>query len=420
MTKTYVLDTNVLIYDPIAIYKFEEHNVVLPITIIKEIDSFKGEMSERGKNAREIARLLDSLKQNGGSLINGVQLPNGGLLTVKISESIDRQSSFDDQILNTALAVKAETSNNVILVSMDINLRLLAEVHGLPAEDYRSQSTNTNKIKNSYRTIEVDFDTNALFRGGIKPDFEMTKNECFVLKLQDGKTILAREKKGFLKGISQHNDIMSITPRNMGQKFAMEFLLDDDINLLTIAGKAGTGKTLLALAAGLKKTVEDGSYTRMLVSRPVVPMGKDIGFLPGSINEKMMPWMKPIFDNIDLILMQRGKRVEPLDRLIQQGVVEIEPLTYIRGRSLPCQYIIIDESQNLTPHEIKTIITRCGVDTKLVLTGDLAQIDSPYMTESTNGLSYVMNKLQDEEIVANIRLEQGERSPLSNLAAEKL
>jgi PhoH-like ATPase len=419
MKKTYVLDTNVLVYDPTAIYKFEDNDIILPITIIKEIDSFKGEMTERGRNAREIARILSSLD---GSLMTGITLPQGGKLSVKIDSDANDRSSFDDQILGTAAFVKRKKNPSpVILVSMDINLRLLAESHGIAAEDYKNQSTNTKKIKNNIKTIEVDFDTTNLFKGnGIEVDFDMLKNECFMLQLQDGKTILAREKKGLLKGIAGHKNVMSISPRNIGQTFALEFLMDDDINLVCISGSSGSGKTILSSAVGLQKTIEEGLYTKMLISRPIVPMGKDIGYLPGSINEKLLPYMKPIFDNMDLILMSRGKRNTPLDKLIEEGTVEIEPLTYIRGRSLPSQFMIIDECQNATPHEAKTIITRCGENTKLVLTGDITQIDSPYMTEATNGLSYVMNKMQDNDIVANIHLEVGERSPLANLGVEKL
>lgn len=418
--KTYVLDTNVLIYDPTAIFKFEDNDIIIPIGVIKEIDKIKGEQSERGKNARQTARILDSFRQQ-GSLLQGVKLPGGGNLSIRIYNDINNSISFDDQILATALHVKDESKNITILVTMDINLRLIAETHNLSTEDYKNQSSDPSKLKNNVRTVEVDFDTTDLFiNGGMEVDFPMMANECFVLKLQNGNTILAREKNGKCKGISKHKDIMGISPRNMGQQFAMEFLMDDDIPLVCISGTAGSGKTLSASAVGLHKTIECGEYTKLLISRPIVQLGNDIGFLPGSIEEKISPYMRPIFDNMELILMSKGKKISSLDKLIHDGIVEIEPITYIRGRSLPSQFMIVDEVQNTSPHELKTIITRCGEGTKLVLTGDITQIDSPYMTESTNGLSYVMDRLRNEPMVACIELDVCERSPLAELAANKL
>jgi PhoH-like ATPase len=215
---------------------------------------------------------------------------------------------------------------------------------------------------------------------------------------------------------------MGIRPRNREQSFALDLLLDDQIKLVTLVGSAGTGKTLLALATGLKCTVEDGRYTRLLVSRPVIPMGRDLGYLPGDLQEKMGPWMKPIFDNLEFLLISAGKRrgIPEFNELIENGQIEIEPLTYIRGRSLPQQYIIVDEAQNLTPHEVKTIITRCGEGTKMVLTGDPYQIDNPYVDSSTNGLSVVTNRLRGEPLVGHVVLRRGERSELANIAASKL
>lgn len=419
MKKTYVLDTNVLIYDPNAIYKFQDNDVVLPIAIIKEIDKIKGEMTDRGRNAREIARILDKCRES-GSLLNGVTLPEGGKLSIKICE-IDKTSSYDEQILATAIYVKNSSEHPTIFVTMDINLRLMSEAYGLPTEDYKNQSTSVEQIKNGIRTIDVDFDTSDLFKDhGLKVDFDMTSNECLMLKLQSGKTILAREKNGFCKGIVGYKDVMGISPRNIGQQFAMEFLMDDDVPLVCISGLAGSGKTLLSSAVGLHKVVEKGSYSRVAITRPIAVVGKDLGFLPGTSDEKMYPYIRPLFDNIEVILMSKGKKIPSIDQMLASKMLEIEPLTYLRGRSLPSQFIISDECQNASPHEIKTLITRCGEHTKLVLVGDITQIDSPYMTESTNGFTYAMGKLKNHPLVATIQLEEGERSQLATLAAEKL
>lgn len=419
MKKTYVLDTNVLIYDPNAIYKFQDNDVVLPIAIIKEIDKIKGEMTERGRNAREVARILDKCRES-GSLLNGVDLPEGGKLSIKIC-NVDKTASYDEQILETALYVRNASEYPTIFVTMDINLRLIAETYGFPAEDYKNQSTNIDTIKNGIRTIDVDFDTDGLFKGpGIEVDFDMTANECLMFKLQNGKTILAREKNGLCKGVTHFKDVMGITARNVGQHFAMEFLMDDDVPLVCISGLAGSGKTLLSSAVGLHKVIEMGNYNRVAITRPIAVVGKDLGFLPGSLDEKMYPYIKPLFDNIEVILMSKGKKVPSIEKMMSSKILEIEPLTYLRGRSLPSQFIISDECQNASPHEIKTLITRCGEHTKLVLVGDITQIDSPYMTESTNGFAYAMGKLKNHPLVASIQLEEGERSQLATLAAEKL
>jgi len=439
MKTNYILDTNVLLYDAQAIYKFGENNVIIPITVIEDIDHFKKDVSEIGRSARQTSRYLDDLRKQ-ATLSSGIKLESGGTLFVKIStgstlrrlpeELQDRNR--DNMILAIALDVKEKAQGlKTIFVSKDINLRIKADALGLEVEDYETEKVDIDELYTGNRDVTIESRMVMRFReqgkivlgekflphqyvslidssdpskvayGRFDPDAE-----CVVRLAQE-------ERQGMWR----------ITPRNREQIFAMDALLNDSIQLVTLVGKAGTGKTLLAVAASLFKTVDQNIYSRILVSRPTLPMGKDIGYLPGTVEEKLTPWMYPIVDNVELILRKESKtnrQMRGFRELVDMGILVIEPLTYIRGRSIHNQYLIIDEAQNLTPHEIKTIITRVGDGTKIVVTGDPYQIDNPYVDSASNGLTYVVERFKEQMISAHVTFTKGERSLLSELAANLL
>jgi len=437
--KTFVLDTNVLLYDPYALYRFQENTIVVPITVIEEIDKFKKDMNETGRNARQVSRLLDDLRSS-GSLSKGVVLPSGGTLIVEIYEEKAvaklppelRVDKGDNRILAVAMDIKGrEEKCPVILVSKDTNLRIKADAIGLCAEDYESDKVDIEDLYSGMAEITVDAVTVDTFygQGWLEPINGLLPNQ-FVNLLDNANpshTAIGRYDAGKEKIVPLHkagkDGIWSIAPRNREQAYAFDILLDDSVKLVTLVGKAGTGKTLLAIAAGLHKVAEENVYNRLLVSRPVFPMGKDIGFLPGDIEEKLAPWMQPIFDNVELLLSgheAEKRHSKGYKELVAMGIMEIEPLTYIRGRSIPNQFMIVDEAQNLTPHEIKTIITRAGEGTKIVLTGDPYQIDNPYVDASSNGLTYLVERLKNLKITGHVTMSKGERSELAELAANLL
>ena len=437
MKKNYVLDTNVLIHDPQAIFRFEDNDVVIPIYVIEEIDQFKREGTERGRNCRHVARLLDDLReQSKGSLSSGVALGDKlGTLRVAVPSTrgdlpvaLDH-SAQDHAILKTALDVRdRDRSCPTIFVTMDTNLRIRADALGMEAETYENSRTAVMELDTGIIEMSVDKGAvDAFFQNGsLTPKSNgLLPNVCIVLKDVEAPTHTALGRYDVTKQAITplrvpREGVMSIRPKNKEQAFALDLLLDDTIRLVTLVGKAGTGKTLLALAAGLRKVVEEGTFTRMLVSRPVMPLGRDLGYLPGDVDEKLNPWMQPIFDNLEF-LYSHGKRDNTgFHELIEGGLVQVEPLTYIRGRSLPHQYLIVDEAQNLTPHEIKTIITRAGEGTKIVLTGDPHQIDNPYVDSASNGLSIVAERFANEKVAGHIVLSKGERSELAELAANLL
>jgi PhoH-like ATPase len=438
MKKNYVLDTNVLLHDPRAIFRFEDNNVIIPIFCIEEVDQFKREGSERGRNARTISRLLDELREQGGSLASGVTLESGGVLRVavphvrpELPSAIDK-GAMDQAILQTAFEVReADPSRPTIFVTMDTNLRIRADALGMPSETYENMRVEVDRMDTGIKELDVtpeDIDT--FFRVGrlalpsrAEP---LTPNLCVLMRDQENPTHTAlgrydATRKEIIALRTPREGVMSVRPRNKEQSFALDLLLDESIRIVTLVGKAGTGKTLLALAAGLKRVMEDGAFTRMLVSRPVMPLGRDIGFLPGDVEEKLNPWMQPIFDNMEF-LFSTGSRKGPraYAELLESGQIQVEPLTYIRGRSLPQQFIIVDEAQNLTPHEVKTIITRSGDGTKIVLTGDPGQIDNPYVDSASNGLTIAADRFRGEKIAGHIVLAKGERSDLAELAANLL
>jgi PhoH-like ATPase len=455
MKKNYVLDTNILLHDPYAIFRFDDNNVIIPIYVIEEVDQFKREGSERGRNARHVVRLLDELREQGGSLSKGVQIKSGGVLTVAVPSTrpelptaIDK-AAMDAAILQTAFEVREQDGGRpTVFVTMDTNLRIRADALGMVAETYENQRVEPQRVEAGVTDVEVSADEiDAFFQEGRLPapahlippekgEPRTRDKDSGAAYLSANLSILLRDranashtalgrydaaKKEIVALRTPREGVIGVRPRNKEQSHALDILLDENIRLVTLVGKAGTGKTLLALAAGLKRTVEDGQYTRMLVSRPVMPLGRDIGFLPGDVDEKLNPWMQPIFDNLEF-LFSSGTRKGPraYAELLDSGQLQVEPLTYIRGRSLPQQYIIVDEAQNLTPHEVKTIITRSGDGTKIVLTGDPGQIDNPYVDSASNGLSVAADRFRGEKVAAHIVLTRGERSELAELAANLL
>jgi PhoH-like ATPase len=437
--KTFVLDTNVLLYDPQALYKFQENSIIVPITVIEEIDRFKKDMNETGRNARQVSRLLDELRKE-NSLADGIHLESGGTLRVEIYEEkvlkrlppelrVDRG---DNRILAVAVDLQEkDPAQSVILVTKDTNLRIKADALGLVAEDYESDKVDIDTLFSGVAEMDAGAELIDRFygQGWLELETEFIANQFITLKDPGNPSHTAigkynaEQRKLFPIKKEGKDGIWSIHPRNREQAFAIDILLDDNIKLVTLVGKAGTGKTLLAIAAGLHKTAEENVYTRLLVSRPVFPMGRDLGFLPGDIEEKLTPWMQPIFDNVELLLTgHEGEKrhSKGYKELMAMGILDIEPLTYIRGRSIPNQYMIVDEAQNLTPHEIKTIITRAGEGTKIVLTGDPYQIDNPYVDASSNGLTYVVERFKEQSIAGHVTMTKGERSDLAELAANLL
>lgn len=438
MKKVFILDTNVLLHDPQAMLKFEDNDVVIPITVIEEIDTFKKDLSEIGRNARQVSRLLDSFRAS-AHLIDGVTLEGGGKLQVVLYTEPAmkrlppelRSDRGDNRILAVAMQMKDDCQCPVIFVTKDTNLRIKADAVGLTAQDYESDKVAIEELYPGTAEVQVGRDQVDRFYGQGYLDIEGDFFPNQYLTLADAgnpsHTAIGRYHKTLGRVVplirAPKEGLWGINPRNREQQFAFDLLLNDDIQLVTLVGKAGTGKTLLAIAAGLAKSADEASFSRLLVSRPIFPLGRDLGFLPGDVGEKLAPWMQPIFDNVELLLGmvdERGKRKRGYKELVDMGLLEIEALTYIRGRSIPKQFMIVDEAQNLTPHEIKTIITRAGEGTKIVLTGDPYQIDNPYVDSSSNGLTYTVEKFKGQDIAGHITLFRGERSPLAELAANLL
>jgi PhoH-like ATPase len=439
MQKNFILDTNVLLHDPRSIYAFEDNNVIIPIYVIEEIDQFKRELSELGRNARLIARYLDGFRAE-GSLAEGVQLPNGGTLRVsftnrELPKSIPERNIADNRILAVAIdLMEKEPSRQAVFITKDTNLRIRADALGLVAEDYDTERVEISELYTGHLELLVPTITvDQMYKSGAEvdppEDAKLNPNQFALLKdsVNPSHTAMARfsPAKGKLVPLarSAKEGIWGIRPRNLEQSFTLDLLVNDDVKLVTIVGKAGTGKTLLAIAAGLHKTTEESLYQKLLVSRPIFPLGRDIGYLPGDVEQKLNPWMQPIFDNVEFLMnLSRAdkKAGRGYHELIDLGILQIEALTYIRGRSIPNQFLIVDEAQNLTPHEVKTIITRVGDNTKIVLTGDPFQIDNPYVDSTNNGLVHVVNRFRAEKIAGHITLTKGERSPLAELAANLL
>jgi PhoH-like ATPase len=433
--KNYVLDTNVLLHDPRAIYAFADNHVIIPIFVIEEIDSFKKDQSELGRNARLVARLLDEHRADGG-LSHPQPTESGGTVRVALAKAPQKNPSYDSRtmdqrILETALEVRdGSPGTPTILVTKDVNMRIRGDALGLVTVDYEPERTPVDELYPGNREVTVEASViDALYADGavVVPDVDLYGNEYVLLRNDgSGKSALGRFDKasGKVVGIKKLRDgVWGIKPRNKEQHYALDLLLNDDVKLVTLVGKAGTGKTLLALAAGLQKVTEEQVFHKLLVSRPIFPLGRDIGYLPGDIEEKLNPWMQPIYDNLELLLglgRTDKKDGRSYAELMDMGFVEIEPLTYIRGRSLPNVFMIVDEAQNLTPHEVKTIITRAGEGSKIILTGDPYQIDHPYIDSSNNGLTTVAEKFKPEAIAGHVTLSKGERSALAELATQLL
>jgi PhoH-like ATPase len=436
--KNFILDTNVLIHDPTAIHRFEDNHVIIPLKVLEEIDQFKREMSERGRNARQVSRSLDELRKK-GRLSDGVKLDSGGTIKVIFADPDDplgTRLSADDLILKMAQTVQVTNpSSRCTVVSKDINMRLKADALGLEAEDYEGgkQRDQDDGSYTGQTVLEADVEAIGFFaREGhaVIPGMEdLFANQYVTLQNpQDPKqTMLGRydEETHRIVKLLTISDNSPITPRNREQRFAMDALLNDKIKLVTLCGKAGTGKTLLAIAAGHHQVMETKYYKRLLVSRPVFPMGKDLGYLPGTVEEKLDPWMQPIHDALALIVHSRtgstgAQNKKGGDLLASNPLIDVEPLTYIRGRSIPNQFMIVDEAQNLTPLEVKTVITRVGHDTKIILTGDLYQIDNPYVDSLSSGLNAVVEKFKGERLAAHMLLTEGVRSDIAEKAANLL
>jgi PhoH-like ATPase len=434
--KYFVLDTNVLLHNSESLTSFADNYVILPMTVIEELDKFKRHNDELGRNARHAIRQLDKLRTK-GSLKDGIPMENEGILKITVERkdipgSLLDMSVPDNRILAVANSLHLE-GETVIFVSKDINARLKADALGIDVMDFEKQKCNFDELYTGWRQISVPgelidrfYNEKSLSTEG----FEFQDNEFILLQDETNPKhsglSRATGPDSLVHLNSQYEHAWNIHSRSKEQRMALELLLDPEISLVTLIGQAGTGKTLLALATGLECVLHQERYEKLLVSRPVIPMGKDIGYLPGTKDEKLNLWMQPIFDNLTFLMRHnRGKDDEgtiqqKVNQLFKDQKVELEALTYIRGRSIPRQYIIIDEAQNLTPHEVKTIISRAGENTKMVFTGDPQQIDNPYLDSSSNGLSYAVERLKGHGIYGHVTLSKSERSPLSAIAADFL
>ncbi|MCW5764856.1 MAG: PhoH family protein [Phycisphaeraceae bacterium] len=474
--KHFVLDTNVLLHDPNALFVFHEHEVVIPFAVVEELDHFKRDEADKGRNARECIRQLDRLRTM-GRLIEGVAWAGACDLTgrspkpgeddtgvVRIDTGdhprppILAADSPDNRIIACALSMHARGVNTVF-VTKDLNARIKADALGLTTEDFENQKVDAERLYTGHTFAEVEGALiDDLYRDrmlpleklapasraagpdGLSAPRALLANQFVVLRDADdeGHTGLARrlaDTDHVIPVSGPRKPTFGILPRNVQQTMAMDLLLDDEIRMVTLLGAAGTGKTLLAVAAGMAKVFNEERYDKLLVARPIMPLGRDIGYLPGTKDDKLGAWMQPIFDNLSYLMSTRGASIgatgggqhaeshsteQRIAKLIEGGQLVLEPLTYIRGRSIPHQYMIVDEAQNLTPHEIKTIISRIGEGTKIVLTGDIGQIDNPYLDSSSNGLSYAIEKMKGLRLVGHCTLNKSERSELASLAASLL
>lgn len=456
--RTFVLDTNVLLYDPKALQSFENSDIVIPLAVIEELDSMKRLPNDLGRNARLVMRSFDKIKRNschkdlvtsgrlaeGTSheekhihmdLVSGLRLENGSTLRIysEYKNEIHSHFSLDKSspknlILYAAHTLSKET-DNLTLVSKDLAVRLKAQMVGIFAQDYKNLSISHKDVYTGIKHVAATKKEIDLFLKNGVMDFDdphMMSNEYCVLKSDEHTHVIGRYEKSqkqlvSLKALPQ--DLWGIKPRNIQQRCALDLLLKDDIKLITLVGQAGTGKTLLALACALRKVFDEAQYSKILVSRPIIPLGKDIGFLPGTKDEKLFHWMQPIYDNLEYLCSSSsgdGDGQESLRWIKESQKLELEAVTYIRGRTLPSMFIIIDEAQNLTPHEIKTVISRAGEGTKVILTGDPSQIDNPYLDEDTNGLTFAIAKFCNNKLYGHMTFDVTERSELASLAATVL
>jgi PhoH-like ATPase len=455
-TKYFVLDTNVLLHNPACLFMFDDNQVVIPFAVLEELDKFKKGNDDVARNAREVIRHLDALREK-GHLNDGVKWNgHGGTIRVDFATK-DRpewliEDAPDNRIIGVAWSLKNQ-GKRAILITKDINVRLKSDALGLQTEDFEAQKVDADSLYEGHLALTVPGDLiDSLYDekqleiprlaphlNVLGPDGQMTKVELFANQFVQLKDVLDESHTGLARRLADtdhlipvhapRKPISGIMPRNVQQTMAIDLLLDDEIKLVTLLGTAGTGKTLLAIAAGMAKTFTEQRYDKLLVARPIMPMGRDIGYLPGDKDEKLAAWMQPIFDNLSYLLSTRGSGPQHADsktpeariqQLMASGQLVLEPLTYIRGRSIPHQFMIVDEAQNLTPHEVKTIVSRVGEGTKIILTGDILQIDNPYLDSASNGLSYMVERLKGQPLVGHITLAKSERSELASLAAAKL
>ena len=447
--KIYVLDTNCYLTDYEAIYKFGTGDIIIPLKVLEEVDKHKKRQDGVGLNARNFIRILDELRSK-GNLNKGVRIDKGlGIVRARSSDLSTLPADFDpsqadNAILACALSEKSENpGKKVIVVSLDINLRVRCDALGLECEAYTENQVikKANDIYTGCSRLLVDDQLIDRFYTGEQifleeddntKEFKPNQFVILVSSANEKKTGLSRfvafnkpllKVKEFVKG--KEGTIFGLTPRNKEQQMALNLLMDESVPVVSMMGSAGTGKTLLAIAAALEYVInredEGQKYEKIIVSRSVMPMGKDIGFLPGTMEEKMAPWVAPIQDNLDTLFSNKAfKNLDPLEHYKDKGIIQVEALTYIRGRSLNNAFIIIDECQNMNTHEIKTVLTRVGENTKIVLTGDIEQIDNTYLNETTNGLTYAIEKLKGSELTGHISLTKGERSKVATLAAKLL
>lgn len=428
--KSFVIDTNVFIHRPDALLSFRDNEVVIPLWVLEELDRLKTYSDERGRNARHAIRIMDEISRN-GDISQGVKMENGSILRVALGPLPDvpvgmAMDKADNKIIMTAYGLQQE-GRQVFFVSKDINARVKAQALGIKAVDYEKQKVNIEKLYAGYSELNTSYESLRTLEetGMLLWTEQLHPNHFLVLsEKRSNESTIARYNatQGCLELVDYKMPaVAGVRALNQQQRMAFDLLLDPDVQLVTLVGKAGTGKTLLAIAAGLRMTLEDRVYNRVLVSRPVIPLGKDIGYLPGAKNEKLSHWMQPLFDNLEFILsVYKRPNLKNLEQLLTSNTIELEALSYIRGRSLPDQFIIIDEAQNLSPHEIKTIVSRAGEGSKVVLTGDPYQIDSPYLDASSNGLSYLVETFKGHRLFGHVTLEKSERSELAELAAELL
>ena len=433
--KIYVLDTSVCMTDANSLTSYSNNDIVIPFKVLEEIDKHKQRQDSVGANARETIRKLDELRDK-GSLKDGVRIARGkGVIKVRTGELQHlpigaNKEDPDNDIISVALAEQKDNpGKKVTIVSRDINMRIKSDSIGLPSEDYIANQVvkNSGALYSGFKKYLVDEQIVDRFYNNDKihaekSEIKLNPNQLVMLvsNANEKKTALVRFKN---YGLSLHkvseykNSVWGLKPRNKEQMFALDILLDPNIPIVTLVGKAGCGKTLLAIAAGLDQVLDQERYKKLVVSRPVQPLGKDIGYLPGTMEEKMKPWLMPIQDNLDHLL--NGKK-DSMSMFFENGTIQIEALTYIRGRSISNAFIIVDEAQNLTIHELKTIITRVGENTKIVLTGDIEQIDSVYLDSTSNGLSYAVEKFKAHDLSGHMTLIKGERSKVATLASRIL
>ncbi len=440
----YVLDISVLLYTPDAIFDFPMKEVLLPVSILDALEPLRQDLGEKGRVANLVSKILDECRQL-GNLVEGVSLPNGGKLRIELADPETEAIPFSfnsrnpsNRILAVAWLLSRE-NKDVVFVSRDENLRTKANTLNVPTISYQGRRRDDSNLYSGIHHCEVSkkklrnlnqqsFISIEEVKSELDENIQFFPNQGLLLNNpevpeEDVLAIYNQSKNKFLT-VSKEQGVWGIRPRNLEQRLALALLVDPNISIVTLSGKAGTGKTLLALAVGLQQMMVDNIYSRMLVSRPIFPMGRDLGFLPGDTQEKLSPWMQPIFDNLELLINntseKKSSKRDSYQELMERGMLVVEPLTYIRGRSIPNQHMIVDEAQNLTPHEMKTIVSRAGDGTKIVLTGDPNQIDNTDVNLSSNGLSTLVERFKGSQLAGHVRFTSVERSALAELAANVL